>query len=115
MNWTKTLAVLLATGGFSGTLLAGLAVGPDYRRPGAPTPARYADAEMGTWKEATPADAIARGDWWIIFNDPALDRLERAAAANNQDLKAAVARVTQARALARGARAEFFPALTLDA
>jgi multidrug efflux system outer membrane protein len=76
---------------------------------------QFVDAALGSWKEATPADAIARADWWRVFEDPALDALERQAAANNQELKAAAARVTQARALARNAKADFFPALSLDA
>jgi len=114
MKWTRTLGVLLATGGMSGQLLAGLAVGKDYQRPATPTSTNFSDAQLGTWKEATPADAIARGNWWAVFSDPVLDELEREAAVNNQDLKAAVARVTQARALARNARADFFPSLTFD-
>jgi multidrug efflux system outer membrane protein len=115
MKWTYLLGAWLATSGLSGDLLAGLAVGPDYKRPSTPASTNFTDAELGTWKEAAPADAIARGDWWTVFQDPVLDELERAATANNQDLKAAIARVTQARALARNAKAEFFPALTLDA
>lgn len=90
------------------------AVGPNYRRPSAPTPANFADRELGNWKGATPPDAIARGDWWRVFNDAALDDLERQAAENNQDLKAAMARVVQARALARDAKADFFPSLSFD-
>lgn len=113
MKGTRLLGILLLAGGLSGSLLAGLAVGPDYKRPATPSSSNFTDAELGTWKEATPADAIARGNWWAVFNDPVLDELEREAAANNQDLKAAVARVTQARALARNAKAEFFPSLTL--
>ncbi len=115
MKWTHTFGVLFVSGGVSLNLLAGLAVGPDYQRPSTPPSTHFADAELGTWKEAVPADSIARGNWWSVFNDPVLDGLEREAGANNQDLKAAVARVTQARALARGAKADFFPALTLDA
>lgn len=91
------------------------AVGPNYHRPSVPESNEFKDAELGTWKEATPSDAIARGDWWSIYHDPTLDKLEREAAENNQDLKAAVARVTQARALARNAKADFFPSLSLDA
>jgi multidrug efflux system outer membrane protein len=101
----------LAVAGVSVNLFGGLAVGPDYHRPSTPTTTNFADAALGTWKEATPADAIARGDWWRIYNDPVLDNLERHAAENNQDLKAAVARVTQARALARDAKADFFPSI----
>jgi multidrug efflux system outer membrane protein len=101
-----------ALAGVSVNLFGGLAVGPDYHRPSTPTATNFADTALGTWKEATPADAIARGDWWSIYNDPVLDDLERRAAENNQDLKTAVARVTQARALARDAKADFFPSIT---
>jgi multidrug efflux system outer membrane protein len=112
MNTLKSFGAALVAGSLSANLFA--AVGPDYQRPTTPETAAYAEAELGTWKEATPADNIARGNWWSIFNDPVLDDLERQAAENNQDLKAAVARVTQARALARNAKADFFPSLTLD-
>jgi outer membrane protein, multidrug efflux system len=107
----KTFGLIL-TLLLSGNLFA--AVGPNYRRPAPPEAKAFLDAELGTWKQATPSDAIARGDWWQVFNDPVLDDLERQAAENNQDLKAAVARVTQARALARSAKADFFPSLSLD-
>jgi multidrug efflux system outer membrane protein len=114
MKTLYKLGLTLAAGGLATNLFAGPAVGPDYKRPVTPTSPNFANAELGTWKEAVPADAIARGNWWSIYNDPVLDGLELQAAGNNQDLKAAVARVTQARALARNARAEFFPSLTLD-
>jgi multidrug efflux system outer membrane protein len=107
----KTLGLVLAVA-VSANVLA--AVGPNYHRPSVPEAREFSDAQLGTWKEATPADAIARGNWWTVFNDPTLDDLERQAAANNQDLKAAVARVTQARALARSAKADFFPSLSFD-
>jgi outer membrane protein, multidrug efflux system len=112
MKTIQTLCLTLITALLSGNLMA--AVGPDYRRPATPTPQQFNDAELGTWKEATPSDDLARGDWWRVFHDPVLDSLECQAAENNQDLKAAVARVTQARALARNAKAEFFPALTFS-
>lgn len=113
MNTLQKLGLALALAGWAQTSFA--AVGPNYKRPVTPTSANFADTELGTWKQATPADAIARGNWWSVFNDPVLDDLERQAAENNQDLKAAIARVTQARALARTAKADFFPSLTLDA
>ena len=114
MRAAQPILLTLALAGVSVNLVAGWAVGPDYHRPAAPTANNFNDAALGTWKEATPADAIARGDWWRVYHDPLLDELEIQAAANNQDLKAAVARVTQARALARNAKAEFFPALSFD-
>ncbi|WP_083615113.1 efflux transporter outer membrane subunit [Paraburkholderia sp. SOS3] len=65
----------------------------------------------GTWKTAQPSEAIARGQWWTVFDDPTLDSLEQQAHDANQDLKAAVARVKEARALNEVARAGFFPTI----
>ena len=94
-------------------LLAGCSVGPDYKRP-------RVDADLAIpadwhWKQAEPNDAVARGPWWSLYHDPGLDALETAAVAQNQDLRAAVARVDQGRAQARLSGADFFPQLTLDA
>ncbi len=114
MKTWHTIALALAFAGVSANAVGGLAVGPDYRRPSTPTTTNFTDSALGAWKEATPADAIARGDWWRLYHDSVLDDLEVQAAAANQDLKAAVARVTQARALARNAKADFFPTLSLD-
>src|SRR4051794_14914840 len=86
--------------------LGGCAVGPDYHRPTVATPAAYKEAELGHWKKSTPQDQVAKGNWWKMFGDPQLDELEQQATANNQELKAAVARVTEARATARVAGAE---------
>ncbi|HEY8965813.1 MAG TPA: efflux transporter outer membrane subunit [Candidatus Methylacidiphilales bacterium] len=94
--------------------LAGCSVGPDYRKPDAAQEAPPAWKEEGPWKEAAPRDAIAKGDWWTVFGDPVLDGLEKEAAAANQNLRAAVARVVEARAAARVAAADFFPNITLD-
>src|SRR3546814_10430765 len=63
------------------------------------------------WKMAQPADALARGRWWAIFNDPILDGLEDQAMSANQDLKVAAARVKQARALRQNAEAGLLPSL----
>ena len=114
MKTSQKVVLSLALASVSVNLVGGLAVGPDYHRPSVPAATNFADTTLGAWKEATPTDAIARGNWWSVFNDPVLDNLERQAAESNQDLKAAVARVTQARALARNAKADFFPSLTFD-
>src|SRR6186713_2786843 len=75
-------------------------VGPDYQRPSATVPGAYRDlpTDLGNWKTAVPADALARGAWWKIYGDAALNDLETRALAANQDLRAAVARVDEARA-----------------
>ena len=107
----STLLFTTASAGFA----ALPSVGPDYTRPTTPAPATYRDAEnSGTWKTATPADALPRGAWWTIFADPTLDDLESRALDANQDLRAAAARVEQARAIAGLARSAYFPSVAID-
>jgi NodT family efflux transporter outer membrane factor (OMF) lipoprotein len=87
---------------------------PAYKTPES-APATDSYKESGTWKSAEPADAERRGPWWMIFQDPTLDQLEARAGDANQDLKAAYARLLQARAQTRIARADLFPTLTAGA
>jgi multidrug efflux system outer membrane protein len=94
-------------------------VGPDYHGPPAPespspTKFKHAEAAADKWKVAEPRDKEGRGAWWTIFRDPDLDRLEAAAAANNQDLRLAVARITESRAQTRVAASDFFPHFDFD-
>jgi multidrug efflux system outer membrane protein len=94
-------------------------IGPDYRRPELVVPAQFRDADipagdLGEWKEGEPRAAMARGAWWEMFGDPVLDELEGRAAAFNQDLLAAVARVEQARSRVVAARGGLLPTVTFD-
>jgi len=101
------LAALLA--------LAGCAVTPTYERPAVDTPAAFKEAgpqqgaEGSQWKPSQPAEDMARGEWWKVFHDADLDALEARAQAANQNLKAAAARLGQARALTRQAKSGYFP------
>jgi NodT family efflux transporter outer membrane factor (OMF) lipoprotein len=88
-------------------------VGPNYHRPSAPIPPTF--KELAGWKHATPRDAAPKGDWWTIFHDPTLDRLERAALTANQTVLAQAATYDQGRALADEARAALFPVLGVNA
>jgi outer membrane protein, multidrug efflux system len=88
-----------------------LTVGPDYRRPTNAVPDAYKAADLGEWKQGRPLDHVPKGPWWEIFGDGTLNDLERRATGSNQELKAAVARVDQARATARVARSELLPGL----
>lgn len=90
--------------------IAGCAVGPRYHRPSTPMPAAFKEA--AGWKTAAPSDAIDRGTWWEIFQDPILNDLEQQAAVANQSLVQAAANYEQARQLARADRATFFPSIT---
>ena len=91
--------------------LAGCMVGPKYHQPIPPVPASF--KEGGTPDSGTPD--IAYSDWWRVFNDPELARLETEADAANQDVKLAMARVEQAEAGSKYARSFLFPTVSLGA
>jgi len=101
--------------------LGGCAVGPAYERPAAlpagPLPAAYkgVNAPLSGWAPAAPADALERGPWWQLFNDPELDRLSRQVEAANQNIAVAVANYAQARAIVAQQRASLFPVVSLGA
>jgi NodT family efflux transporter outer membrane factor (OMF) lipoprotein len=91
--------------------LSACSFAPAYKTPdSAAAAATY--KESGDWKPAEPADAQVLGPWWNMFQDPVLDGIETQVADANQDLKAAYARLLQARAATRIARADLFPTLT---
>jgi outer membrane protein, multidrug efflux system len=93
--------------------LAACNFAPHYARPSSePPPAVYQEADG--WKTAQPADAGNRGAWWSIFNDERLDALENQVTVSNQNLKAAFARLQQARAQTRIERSSLFPTVTAD-
>ncbi|MFH0997541.1 MAG: efflux transporter outer membrane subunit [Pseudomonadota bacterium] len=96
-------------------LFSGCAVGPDYQRPEATI---IPDAYLGPgqdWKIAVPQAHLPRGNWWEIFGDPELNQLEADAMAANQDMKVAVSRFAQARAVANVAESALFPRLGISA
>jgi NodT family efflux transporter outer membrane factor (OMF) lipoprotein len=94
-------------------ILAGCTVGPNYKRPAAEVPPVY--KEVGDWKPAQPNDQKLDGNWWEIFQDSQLNTLEAQVNVSNQNLKAAEAQYTQARALVRYQRADYFPTITAGA
>jgi len=118
-----------AASGLLVALLAACSLEPVYKRPDVDAPAAFKEApavtaapaaaasgatdasaqNAGTWKPAQPSDDALRGEWWKVFGDSQLDALEAQAAAANQDLKAAAARVQQARAVTQAAKSDWFP------
>ena len=95
-------------------VLSACSLSPRYQRPSMPAPPD-SYKEAGEWKLATPADGTPRGRWWTMFQDRALDDLEAQVTDANQSLRAALARLEQARAQSRIARAAWFPTLTAQA
>jgi NodT family efflux transporter outer membrane factor (OMF) lipoprotein len=94
--------------------LAACAVGPDYKRPAVDAPAAFKEAPAG-WKPAEPQDAQARSNWWEVFGDSGLNALVERVAGANQTLRQALANYNRADALARQARAGFFPTVSAGA
>lgn len=89
------------------SVLAGCSLVPEYQRPEAPVAAAW-PIEVGAG-----GTAIAE-DWRFFFTDPRLQELIAAALEHNRDLRIAVARVDEARALAGIARAERFPGVDVN-
>jgi len=94
--------------------LSGCALTPKYDRPSVQLPPAYKEPLPEGWKEAQPRDEVAKGDWWLIYEDPVLTNLEAQATASNQTLVAAVARLDEARALIRLAHSRLLPTVSLD-
>jgi NodT family efflux transporter outer membrane factor (OMF) lipoprotein len=101
-------------------LIGGCRVGPKYVVPNVPAPPAYKETGPNAfkentnpgntaWQQANPADAIPRGAWWTIFNDPELNKLEPQVETANQTLAQADANLTAARAEIRVRNADRFP------
>jgi multidrug efflux system outer membrane protein len=91
-------SVLLAA-----ALVAGCAVGPDYRAPATSAAAFVAAEDAGVAQQ--PFEAA----WWEQFGDPVLDGLVDRALTSDLDLKIAAARVSEARALLGAQRRARWP------
>lgn len=90
--------------------VAGCTVGPKYQRASAPVPAKWDVREP--WRESTPKDGVAKGEWWSVFQNEELSALEKQALDANQTIKVSVARLEQARASAALQIATQFPTLS---
>ncbi len=96
-----------------GALLAGCAVGPDYRSPEVKMPAAWGERSQAGDPSAAVGGKPPLAKWWTTFRDPVLDSLVERALAANPDLRLARARVREARALRGVAAADQGP--TVDA
>ncbi len=93
-------------------LCSGCRVGPQYQRPMTPMPVALKELNGNDqWKMATPSDALIKGNWWEIFGDPELNRLEELVNVNNQNIKQAEAQFRQARAFVAANHANYYPAI----
>ncbi len=102
-------------------LASGCRVGPRYHAPAPPavTAPNYKESTVNFhdtdgWKVASPQDAMLRGNWWEVFNDPELKSLEEQLNVNNQNLKQYFENYMAARAQIAEARAQFWPTITAN-
>ncbi|HTF18017.1 MAG TPA: efflux transporter outer membrane subunit [Chryseolinea sp.] len=97
MNKIIVLGIFLA-------VATGCAVGPKYSRPDQKKPEAYAQAAART-------DSITNLKWWEVYQDSTLQGLIKKAIEQNLDLKIAVARIEQSRAILGFNRANLLPAI----
>jgi NodT family efflux transporter outer membrane factor (OMF) lipoprotein len=101
-RWLRHLVLVVTA-----VCLGGCSVGPDYVRPTAPMTPDFKEAEG--WKIAEPQDAVLRGTWWAMFDDPQLSDFEQRVSVSNQNLMSAEAQFRQARTLVWAARSAWYP------
>ncbi len=106
------------------SLLAGCAVGPDFKRPAAPEVGEYTAHPVTTTvatenvaggeaqRFATGSDIP--GDWWTLFHSKALNELIEQSLANNHDLKAAQAALSVARENVLAQRGTYYPSVAAN-
>jgi multidrug efflux system outer membrane protein len=98
--FSRTLLTLLAM------VVSGCAVGPDYVRPDTKVSGEFQQLD------AQYAQSEPVADFWRGFNDAQLTALVEGALAANHDLRVGLARLDQARALARLSRQDLLPTIT---
>lgn len=91
-------------------MLAGCAVGPNYRRPKVEVPAAYRGTEA-----TTDPSSLADAKWFEVFQDQQLQALIRTALEHNYDMREAAARIEAARAAVGITRADQFPTVATTA
>ncbi len=111
-SYHGTLVIPLAA-----LMISGCTVGPNYHRPATPAAPSFKESSVvpppdlpgGGWKQVSPNDSALRLNWWEIYQDPELDKLEQQVAGSNQTLKASYEQYIQARAAVQFYRSQYFP------
>jgi NodT family efflux transporter outer membrane factor (OMF) lipoprotein len=107
---------------FVAILLSGCRIGPKYNAPAVPAPPAFKESSPeayksslpGTWQPARPQDAVLKGKWWEMFNEPELNGLEEQLDINNQNIAQYFQNFMAARAQVSEARAGYFPTVTAN-
>jgi len=91
-------------------------MGPDFKKPPLEIeiPETYHDAANVDEREKT-TDISDLNEWWRAFNDPEIDEIVKNVIKNNQDIRAAAARILEVQSVFKQTRADQFPNLGLNA
>ncbi len=87
-------------------VLTACSVTPNYERP---------DVSASDWRSDETATQEIQQEWWRLYGDGQLDNLVSQGLRNNHSLKAALARIDQARADLKIAGASLLPSVSLSA
>jgi NodT family efflux transporter outer membrane factor (OMF) lipoprotein len=113
---TRRAAILLVAAGL-GLALSGCTVGPRYVRPTTPLAPAFNEPlpenfkAVDGWKPAQPSDKELKGNWWTLFDDPQLNKLEVQIDPANQTVQEAEANFQAARAAIRFRKASEAPTI----
>lgn len=106
-KWKSSVRIAITAAGVALPLLiAGCKVGPDYVPPDPNMPDQWLFAPASMTEEPQQLR-----HWWLAFDDPILSELIEEAAQSNPDLGAALARITESRALRNAAAGQYWPAV----
>ena len=120
-----TRKIFIACGAALACFLSACAVGPNFKKPDPPrtagfTPSGAIPAQIGA--SATPGQAQRlvegldiQGQWWTLFQSPALNELIERALNNSPTLEAATAALRQARETLAAERGSYYPSLSAAA
>ena len=117
-HWKLVILWSLVIGHWS--FLTGCNFAPKYTKPSLQAPTAFKELTPGDfkeiegWKAAEPKDDAVRGQWWEMFGDEQLNKLEAEANTSNQSVAAALASFQAARAVVKEARAQLFPTVTAN-
>jgi multidrug efflux system outer membrane protein len=86
--------------------ITGCTVGPDYKQPTIEMPKEWSPGDVNFILSVPDANNHL---WWKVFNDTELDSLIARAVENNRDIRAAIHRIDESRALRDYASGQYFP------
>lgn len=109
--WHSALALVALTVPACSDWLPHVDLAPTYQPPQFVVPESWHGSSP--FIEAVPSDDELRKDWWTVYKDPVLNKLEDQAMAANPDLQAAAERFVQARDVMMQVRSQRIPRIGL--